>query len=117
MAATETACTLTADELDGFHRRGYAGAFTLYDNHRMKRIWRRERVKLLDRTAAVYQEDAAKAGVTNIANYDRHLDQEFLARHVCRPEIVGRVASVLGPDVLCWRSEFFPKMPGDEGTD
>lgn len=34
-----------------------------------------------------------------------------------RPEIVDRVASILGPDTLCWRSEFFPKYPGDEGTD
>ena len=24
---------------------------------------------------------------------------------------------MLGPDVLCWRTEFFPKYPGDEGTD
>ncbi|PHX45547.1 chemotaxis protein CheX, partial [Pseudomonas syringae pv. syringae] len=25
--------------------------------------------------------------------------------------------SILGPNVLCWRTEFFPKYPGDEGTD
>jgi len=30
---------------------------------------------------------------------------------------VDRVTAVLGPNVLCWRSEFFPKYPGDEGTD
>ena len=57
------------------------------------------------------------SGNTNIANYDRHLDSAFLADHICRPEIVDRVTAVLGPDVLCWRSEFFPKYPGDEGTD
>ncbi|MDT0478346.1 chlorinating enzyme, partial [Streptomyces sp. DSM 41014] len=30
---------------------------------------------------------------------------------------VERVASILGPDLLCWRTEFFPKYQGDEGTD
>ncbi len=109
--------SLTADELAEFHRRGYAGPFTLYEPAEIKRIWRRERVRLMDRSAAVYRDTAAKSGVTNIANYDRHLDNTFLADHVCRSEIVDRVSSVLGPNVLCWRTEFFPKYPGDEGTD
>jgi non-heme Fe2+,alpha-ketoglutarate-dependent halogenase len=107
----------TADELAGFHQRGYAGPFTLYEPAEIKRIWRRERVRLMDRSAAVYQDTAAKSGVTNIANYDRHLDNAFLAGHICRSEIVDRVSSVLGPNMLCWRTEFFPKYPGDEGTD
>jgi non-haem Fe2+, alpha-ketoglutarate-dependent halogenase len=109
--------SLTADELDEFHRRGFVGPYTLYDPAEIKRVWRRERVRLMDRSAAVYQDTAAKSGVTNIANYDRHLDNGFLASHICRSEIVDRVCSVLGPNVLCWRTEFFPKYPGDEGTD
>jgi non-haem Fe2+, alpha-ketoglutarate-dependent halogenase len=109
--------SLTAAELTEFHRRGYAGPFTLYEPAEIKRIWRRERVRLMDRSAAVYQDTAAKSGVTNIANYDRHLDNTFLADHICRSEIVNPVSSVLGPNVLCWRTEFFPKYPGDEGTD
>lgn len=108
---------LTTAELAAFHERGYAGPFPLYDRDEILAHWRRQRILLLDRSRAVYQEEMAQSGVTNIANYDRHLDQAFLADHVCRPEIVDRVASVLGPDVLCWRSEFFPKYPGDEGTD
>jgi non-haem Fe2+, alpha-ketoglutarate-dependent halogenase len=108
---------LSQAELADFHERGYAGPFTLYEPDEMRRIWRQERLRLLDRSAAVYPDASAAGGGTNIANYDRHLDNEFLADHVCRPEIVDRVGSVLGPDVLCWRTEFFPKYPGDEGTD
>jgi non-haem Fe2+, alpha-ketoglutarate-dependent halogenase len=89
----------------------------VYGVDEMRSAWRRERLQLLDRSHAVYQEDVARAGNTNISNYDRHLDSSFLADHICRPEIVDRVSSVLGPDVLCWRTEFFPKYPGDEGTD
>jgi non-heme Fe2+,alpha-ketoglutarate-dependent halogenase len=107
----------TSAELEAFHRSGYAGPFDLYEHDEMVRGWRRERIRLLDRTAAVYQDEAAKSGVTNIANYDRHLDNAFLADHICSPQIVDRVSSILGPDVLCWRTEFFPKYPGDEGTD
>ncbi|KYF72782.1 chlorinating enzyme [Sorangium cellulosum] len=109
--------SLSPQETSDFHRLGYAGPFTLYEPEEMKELWRRERLRMLDRSAAIYQDEAAKSGVTNIANYDRHLDNAFLASHICRPQIVDRVASILGPNVLCWRSEFFPKYPGDEGTD
>jgi non-heme Fe2+,alpha-ketoglutarate-dependent halogenase len=109
--------SFTPSELIQFHERGYAGPFTLCEPEEMNAQWRRQRVQLLNRRMAVYPEAEAISASTNIANYDRHLDNSFLAEHICRPEIVDRVSSVLGPDVLCWRTEFFPKYPGDEGTD
>jgi non-haem Fe2+, alpha-ketoglutarate-dependent halogenase len=107
---------LSPQELESFRKQGYFGPFTVYPVEEMRATWRRERLRMLDRSQAVYQDDAL-SGNTNISNYDRHLDMEFLADHISRPEIVDRVNSVLGPDVLCWRTEFFPKYPGDEGTD
>ena len=109
--------SLTSKELACFHQYGYIGPFTLYEPEEIKKLWRRERPQLFERTMAIYQDKDAVSGATNISNYDRHLDISFLAEHICRPEIVGRVSSILGPDVLCWRTEFFPKYPGDEGTD
>jgi non-heme Fe2+,alpha-ketoglutarate-dependent halogenase len=117
MTTTPVSFSMSPDELKQFHELGYHGPFTVYEQDEIKQIWRRERIKLLDRSAAVYHEEMAQAGVTNIANYDRHLDQDFLADHVVQPAIVDRVTSILGPDLLCWRTEFFPKYPGDEGTD
>ncbi len=107
---------LSTEELASFHENGFFGPFPVYSVEEMTAHWRRERLRLLDRSTAIYPSDAA-SGNTNISNYDRHLDSAFLADHICRPEITHRVASALGPDVLCWRSEFFPKYPGDEGTD
>jgi non-haem Fe2+, alpha-ketoglutarate-dependent halogenase len=107
---------LNDEELAAFHRNGFAGPFTLYQPDEIQKAWGRTRLELLDRRAAVYN-NAGVSGTTNIANYDRHLDHHFLAEHITRPEIVHRVCSILGPDVLCWRTEFFPKHPGDEGTD
>ncbi|GAA3096560.1 chlorinating enzyme [Streptosporangium carneum] len=108
---------LTPTELGEFQRNGYAGPFTLYEPSEMADRWRKERLRLLDRSQSVYQDTEAISQGTNISNYDRHLDNGFLAEHIARPEIVQRVTSILGDDVICWRSEFFPKYPGDEGTD
>ncbi|MEU8758532.1 chlorinating enzyme [Streptomyces sp. NPDC048659] len=107
---------LSPEEIEQFHRQGFIGPFTLYTPEEMKAQWRKTRLQLLDRGDAVYPDDAL-AGATNISNYDRHLDNDFLASHIGRAEIVDRVNSILGPDVICWRTEFFPKHPGDEGTD
>ncbi|HEY0641757.1 MAG TPA: chlorinating enzyme [Pseudonocardiaceae bacterium] len=100
-----------------FHRDGYIGPFDLYEPDEMERNLRALRPRLLNTRKAVYGGGKGISGVTNLANYDRHIDVDFLAEHITRPEIVHRVASLLGPDVLCWRTEFFPKYPGDEGTD
>ncbi|MFD0555603.1 non-heme Fe2+,alpha-ketoglutarate-dependent halogenase [Stackebrandtia endophytica] len=108
---------LSAEEYRQFHQQGYFGPFDVYEPEEMRSLWKRERLRLMDRSNAAYQDDEASSGNTNISNYDRHLDSSFLADHICRPEIVERVSGVLGRDVLCWRTEFFPKYPGDEGTD
>lgn len=116
---TEKSFSLTESELASFKENGFIFPVTLYEPEELDDIWRKARTALLDRTHAAYPADsiAKIKGVTNIANYDRHLDNDFLAEHICKPEIVDRVVSILGPDVLCWRTEFFPKQPGDEGTD
>lgn len=107
---------LSEEELRQFHSQGYLGPVTIYEPEAMKQMWRRQRLKLMDRRGAIYPVDAM-SGNTNLANYDRHLDNEFLADLICHPGIVDRMVSILGPDVLCWRSEFFSKYPGEEGTD
>lgn len=104
---------LTDEELAGFEKNGYLGPIRIYDEDDMTRRWNVVRRQLLDRSHAVY--DGAAAG--SIGNYDRHLDVDLLSEHIMKPEIVDRLASILGPNLLCWRSEFFPKFPGDEGTD
>jgi non-haem Fe2+, alpha-ketoglutarate-dependent halogenase len=108
---------LSDKELESFHRDGYIGPFDLYGEAEMEADLRALRRKLLNTKNAIYRSDRAVSGVTNLSSYDRHIDVDFLAQHITRPEIVDRVSSILGPNVLCWRTEFFPKYPGDEGTD
>lgn len=109
--------SLSPEELEVFHRNGYIGPFDLYQKDEMEKDLQALRPKLINTKKAIYSQDKAVSGVTNLANYDRHLDVDFLAEHITRPEIVDRVSSILGSDTLCWRTEFFPKYPGDEGTD
>ncbi|MFG3116700.1 chlorinating enzyme [Streptomyces sp. NPDC048197] len=108
---------LGSAEIEQFHHNGYIGPFDLYDEDEMEQNLQRLRPKLINTKTSIYSQKQAVSGSTNLANYDRHLDVDFLAEHITRPEIVDRVSSLLGPDVLCWRTEFFPKYPGDEGTD
>ncbi|MGD0554667.1 MAG: chlorinating enzyme [Streptosporangiaceae bacterium] len=114
---TATEHSLSEQELKTFWDQGFIGPFKVIDENEMTTIWRTERLALIDRANAIYTEEWAVSGNTNISNYDRHMDNDFLADLIMNPRIVDRVASVLGPDVLCWRTEFFPKYPGDEGTD
>ena len=113
----DLAFSLSQNELEKFHRDGYIGPFDLYHKDEMERSLQALRPKLLNSMIAIYSQDKAVSGITNLSNYDRHLDVDFLAEHITRPEIVDRVSSILGRDTLCWRTEFFPKYPGDEGTD
>jgi len=115
--STELDFSVSQSELEKFHRDGYIGPFDLYQKDEMERSLQALRPKLLNTKKAIYSQDKAVSGITNLSNYDRHLDVDFLAAHITRPEIVDRVSSILGRDTLCWRSEFFPKYPGDEGTD
>jgi non-heme Fe2+,alpha-ketoglutarate-dependent halogenase len=79
----------------------------------MTEAYRKLRAEIFDRSNAVYDLEHTSL----LAGYDRHLDIDFFSKHVMRRQIVDRVESILGPDLICWRSEMFPKYPGDEGTD
>ncbi|MBI0330715.1 chlorinating enzyme [Burkholderia plantarii] len=100
---------LSEDEKKFFYENGYAGPFTLYEPEEMTRVWEEVRMDLLDATNAPFPNSKL--------NYDRHLDLMNLSRMSSHPAIVDRISSILGPDVLSWRTEWFPKYPGDEGTD
>ncbi len=101
------------EELNKFREQGFAGPFDLYDQDEIRTFYSELRSQVFDRTNAAYELDHTSL----LAGYDRHLDIEFFSKHIKQNEIVDRVSSILGPDLICWRSEMFPKYPGDEGTD
>jgi non-heme Fe2+,alpha-ketoglutarate-dependent halogenase len=105
--------SLSPPEVASFRENGYVGPFDLYGSTEIKEAYKKLRGEIFDRSCAIYKLEHD----SRLAGYDRHLDVDFLSWHIMKPQIVDRVKSILGPDVVCWRSEMFPKYPGDEGTD
>jgi non-heme Fe2+,alpha-ketoglutarate-dependent halogenase len=104
---------LSGEQLRSFRDNGFIGPFDLYDAEEIRLRYKKLRSEIFDRTHAIYQLDHT----SRLAGYDRHLDIDFFSQHIMKREIVDKVEGILGPDIVCWRSEMFPKYPGDEGTD
>lgn len=100
---------LSAAEKAQFDRDGFLGPYTLVEPEAMNELWPRMRYELLDRRRSPYPDSRI--------NYDRHLDIKALSDLASSPRIVHRLQGILGEDLLCWRTEWFPKYPGDEGTE
>lgn len=114
---------LTADEIAQFQRDGLLGPFPV--------LTRAEALELAEEVRACtedfkrnhyygqkFVEIQGRQGFWNldwIALYQalRHQSLWDLTTH---PAIAHRMASLLGDDIMCWRSQIFEKKPGDAGT-
>lgn len=65
--------------------------------------------------AHVIPEDEVRRGSTR--RQWRHLDQRLVYDLCAHPSVVGRIASLLGPDLVLWRSLFFVKNPGGPASE
>jgi non-heme Fe2+,alpha-ketoglutarate-dependent halogenase len=91
-----------------FEENGYLGPFKVYEPEVARRMLKDIRRKNADRSKALFD---------NECNYDRHFDIDELSRHISNEVIVRKLQSILGDNLICWRSEFFPKFPGAKGTE
>lgn len=95
-------------EIEQFTRDGFLGPIKLYEPDEAAELIREIRIRNFDGSKALYQ---------NSVNYDRHFDIPELTRHVAHPTILKYLTAILGPDVLSWRTEWFPKFPGAKATE
>jgi non-heme Fe2+,alpha-ketoglutarate-dependent halogenase len=93
---------LSEEQVRSFHANGFLGPFTLCPPEEMAAL-REEVMRELERPSAVYGFRTGR---------DRHLDCESVYRLVRRPALTERLAQLLGPDLLLWRSQVFVKPPG-----
>ncbi len=91
-----------------FEKNGYVGPFKVYEEAEAKNLLQKIRTQSQSKDNALFD---------NNVNYDRHFDIPELSQHIAHPAIVRRIRTLIGQDILCWRSEFFPKFPGDSGTE
>lgn len=67
--------------------------------------------ELLSRFEALERRDGGK--ISRKTNHKPHLLLTWLADLVRDPKILDPVEALLGPDILCWATDFFVKNPGD----
>jgi non-heme Fe2+,alpha-ketoglutarate-dependent halogenase len=103
-----TSYRLTDSQVQFFKDNGYVGPFDLYDPDDAPLRWDRAKIEMVV--------SANKPHDSTVINYDRHLDCNTLSEHIARPEIVGRLQSLMGEDILCWKTNIFKKEPGEAGT-
>ncbi|MEU9255846.1 chlorinating enzyme [Streptomyces sp. NPDC048270] len=95
-------------DIEQFSLDGFTGPIKLYEP---------EEAAALIREIRINNQDASRALYKNSVNYDRHFDIPELSRHITHPTIVKYLTAILGPDVLNWRTEWFPKFPGAKATE
>lgn len=93
---------LSRDEMERFHEEGCLGPFDLCSPDQMASI----RMRI--------EEDVLTTNGPNAANREhaRHLDSRVIYDLCAHPAITERVASLLGPDIVLWSSNFWIKYPG-----
>jgi non-haem Fe2+, alpha-ketoglutarate-dependent halogenase len=124
---------LTPEQIRSFYDNGYLGPFTLVPREQMltrvQRMW-----DLWDAPSATYPPGTFRyAGDTATSKRpdemsneeyvrrflnarDKHLQDLELLDLLTHPGVTDRVAQLLGPDLLLWRTQFFPKYAGMGGT-
>jgi NAD(P)-dependent dehydrogenase (short-subunit alcohol dehydrogenase family) len=93
---------LSRPEIEVFSQRGYLGPFVAYEPAQMAEF--RDQ---LEPQVNQPPEGLGSAPTPRHNLRNRHLDLPLVAK-ICRhPALVERLAALLGPDLLLWRSNFF----------
>jgi hypothetical protein len=93
---------LSKAEVERFHRDGFLGPFAACSSAEMDELRPRIETEVL-----------AQPGMRPEApGQVRHLDSRLVYDLCTRSEILDRIESLFGPDLVLWRSNFFVKQPG-----
>lgn len=106
---------LTALELEHFAERGFLGPYDLLPEATALAVGRRMVDEVLPVRSPIYAHTTADFPHLHTMR-DRHLDSPLIARVLADRRVVGRVAQLVGPNVLLWRSDFFLQGHGDTET-
>jgi hypothetical protein len=98
--------SLTQKEVEHFYAAGFAGPFAVCSPEEMSPLRSEIESKVLP-TPGPWD------GKTDLV---RHLDSRLVYDLISHPEIVGRLNTLWGPDLMVWRSNFFYKKPGGKAV-
>ena len=92
---------LTTEEREQFWEQGYLGPYMLCSQEEM--------LSMQPEIEKVLETDAPDH---NNRVHNRHLDFPIIHDLATHPAIIKRMASIYGPDLLLWRTNFFVKEHG-----
>jgi non-heme Fe2+,alpha-ketoglutarate-dependent halogenase len=98
---------LSDDEIQFFHENGFAGPFQLCSPEEMAGYRPEFYNNVLGQVSPLYGFETVR---------DWHLCSPTIHKLVTHPVIANRLTQLLGPDILIWRSDLFPKPPGAPET-
>jgi ectoine hydroxylase-related dioxygenase (phytanoyl-CoA dioxygenase family) len=103
-SAPSSAIELKRDEVAQFHRDGFLGPFPMTVSTDIEEI-----VQRLERYVF-----ASERPTSGHRSYMRHLDSRAVYELCADKNVVGRICSLLGPDLILWSSSFWEKTNGDK---
>jgi non-haem Fe2+, alpha-ketoglutarate-dependent halogenase len=93
---------MSEQEIGQFYQNGFIGPFDAFSREEMA-DFRNDMLVMENETSKTYG---------FVTPRDRHLENPRLWEYMNHPAIVERAAQLLGPDLLCWRTQLFYKPPG-----
>lgn len=118
---------LTEEQVARFEERGFVGPFRLMGEEAAEAVGATIRAKVMD-GRVIYgryhdldeaRRSAKLAGLEESVverGWFRHIDVPEMHRILTHPIIAKKVASLIGPDVVLWRSQCFESRPGSGGA-
>jgi len=99
---------LSHAEMDSWNENGFAGPFSAVAPAEMAALFEEISQSVLGQLARPPGPgpEARRAHALRVTR-NRHLDVPAVARLCAHPEIVERLATLLGPDLVLWRSQVF----------
>ena len=95
---------LTDTELKEFYENGFLRPFDAFDPQKIQELG----AELLEQRKTI----SSIYGFVN--DRDRHLENPRMLQVMRNPAIIERLAQLLGPDLIAWRSQIFYKPPGGD---
>jgi len=100
-ASVETQYKISNNQIKQFCKDGFLGPLDAFSPAEMA-DFRNELLATESKTSETYG---------FVTPRDRHFEMPRLWNYFCSPAITERLAQLLGPDLLCWRSQIFYKGP------
>lgn len=89
------------DQIKQFYQNGFIGPLDAFSREEMADF----------RNEMLAMEQSVSQTYNFVTPRDRHFENPRLWNYMTHPAITERVAQLLGPDLLCWRSQMFFKPP------